>query len=234
MKNLRSFIFVLSIAPVFLMAQSGDAKKTNLDYEFRLEKWHPYVYLEEDHVGPRQPRSSNEPTEGIWFYLHNNCKEPIIVNTFGTPPNSDYRESGVLDDVVSNPDDKLRQQAEPSVEHWPAEMSAPRLPILPDANQSQQPPSQPVQNDQSQTIPHGYMFPVSSSVTIKPGESIYFSLPINHVGPTWHFEIPFRFALQQNGPRREPTSYISFYWDDLPESYRKVHVADRIQPTRKP
>jgi hypothetical protein len=55
---------------------------------------------------------------------------------------------------------------------------------------------------------------------VPPGGEILFSVPSNHVSKSWHFEIPFRFALKHDGPIRQPYSYAAFFWEDLPEAYR--------------
>jgi hypothetical protein len=238
MNKFRVFIFALAVCPVVLLAQFGQQRIESSGNRFRLNEWHPYVYLEADHVGPREPRSDGEPKEGIWLRLHNNCREPIVVLTFGVPPNSDPKEIGVLDNVLDNPAVNVGEQAVP-YEHGPVVMAAPSLPNFPGVPKSQTEAPEaaspmPTQKDQSEKTPHGYMFPVSSSVTIMPGQSIYFSLPINHVSRTWHFEIPFRFALKRNGPFREPISYLPFFWDDLPETYRKAHDADPALPSQNP
>jgi len=148
---------------------------------------------------------------------------PIAVSTSGVPPGSDPRESGVTDNVVANPTPSIGDgsASEPVREELP-------LPILPailggpasktvPKGLAASPPSQKVETD---AMPHGYTSSVSSFVTIGPGQTVYFSLPLNHVSKTWHIEIPFRFALRQQGPYREPESHIDFFWEDLPEEYR--------------
>lgn len=224
MNKLQKIVFAIIVCPALVLAQTNRQKRQFSDEGFRLKKWYPYVYLEVHHVGPRKPENDAESRYGIWLYLHNNCRESIIVRTFGTSRDSDPKEIGVLDDVVPNSDETGAEQTAQGSQ-WPTELVMPALPSIPGTVSSgkQTAKGESVPQEKATIMPHGYMFPVSSSVTIKPGHSIYFSLPLNHVSMKWHFEIPFRFALEHNGPFREPDSYIAFFWEDLPESYRKAH-----------
>jgi hypothetical protein len=207
--------------------RSGHSQNSSLS-NFLLDETKPYVYLEFDHVGPREPSRADEPHTGLWLRLHNNCIVPIIVNTFGTPPSSDPREMRVLDNVVRNPDPAWGDGAvtgmvlpQPSGETLAAILggSGP-VPI------SKEPaPLAPRQNFEEH-MPNGYMFPVSSFVTIGPGQAVYLSVPLNHVGKTWHLEIPFRFAVKREGHVRWPNSFIAFYWEDLPKQYRAAVAPD--------
>jgi len=54
---------------------------------------------------------------------------------------------------------------------------------------------------------------------IPPGKQALFSIPINHVSKTWHFEIPFRLALPKKGRIRPPYSYVAFYEEDLKDNH---------------
>jgi hypothetical protein len=221
--------FSLSVMP-YTFAQKGKSS----DDRFRLLPGKPYVYLDVDHIGPREPRDNSEPPIGLWLRLYNNCSEPIVVDTFGVPPNSPPTEIGVLDTVVANPEVK----GEEDVRLDSGQNAIPAFPPQPGGVQGelrdQNSRSTSSDKEEHQQMPHGYMFPVSSSVTIRPGHSIYFSLPINHVGRNWHFAISFRFALSHNGPFREPDNSIAFFWDDLPEAYRNAHPADQALPNQNP
>jgi hypothetical protein len=228
MKRL-SLLLVFGFWTLSMTAQPANVKGHSSDGRFRLSEGRPYVYLQLDHIGPRTPRDNSEPLQGLWIRLDNNCSVPIVVNTFGVPPNSPPAEIGVLDTVVANPSvtgeqDVRLENGQEALAALPPQTGEPQ----PGSNaQSSNTPSKKHENEQ---MPHGYMFPVSSSVTILPGHSIYFSVPINHVSRNWHFAIPFRFALAHNGPFREPDSLIAFFWDDLPAAYRIAHSAAAASP----
>jgi hypothetical protein len=49
---------------------------------------------------------------------------------------------------------------------------------------------------------------------VPPGGRVLFSVPVNHVGKTWHLEIPFRLALPNESRIRPPYSHIAFYEED--------------------
>ena len=65
---------------------------------------------------------------------------------------------------------------------------------------------------------------------IKPGSDLLFSVPINHLGPTWHLEVTFGLDVPGSGYTIGPHNTVSFFWKDLPEKYRKItneHNPDR-------
>lgn len=186
--------------------------KRGFQSTFLVDASKPYVYLEVDHIGPREPRSEDEPKTGIWLRLHNNCKVPIIVRTFGVPPGSAEGEIGVLDDVVPSPNAAMGDGV---VTYGTLPMADPHLPAL-FGGQSDAKREAPSIATATATMPHGYMFPTSSFVTIAPGRAIYFSLPVDHVSKSWHVEIPFRLDLKVRTPIRAPSSFVSLYQDDLP------------------
>ena len=76
------------------------------------------------------------------------------------------------------------------------------------------------------TMPDGYMSEVSSVVTVAPGDSVLFSIPVSHVGTSnsrWHMEVPFNFDLRKGrGPRDpsvggEPIMMLRYSHYDLPD-----------------
>jgi hypothetical protein len=220
---MQRYILFLSIVSL-LVPQSSGPQPTAKHESFRLVELRPYVYLEFDHIGPRIPRREDEPQQGIWLRLHNNCTEPIEVRTFGVPPKSDPEEIGLFDDVVMNAIDSSESIGSASsslTETGPSIVTTPfgQLPAQP---QSPHVPVPVVRDTTVGSKPNGYMFHVGSFMTIRPGGNIYFSLPVNHVAQSWHFEIPFRFALRRSGPYREPDSHLAFFLDDVPESVRSA------------
>jgi len=69
-------------------------------------------------------------------------------------------------------------------------------------------------------MPHGYATAadVTSILTLKPGESVLFSVPVNHVAPGWFLQVGFQFDLPpvEHGAA-QPVCYAGFDWDDIPE-----------------
>jgi hypothetical protein len=72
--------------------------------------------------------------------------------------------------------------------------------------------------------PVGYDGDVSSSLDLPPGKEALFSLPANHVGEKWHFEIPFKFKVPAGHCCRtedvggEPEMHLTYGLWDLPPS----------------
>jgi hypothetical protein len=78
----------------------------------------------------------------------------------------------------------------------------------------------------SDEIPRGYIEEVASSMTIRPGQEIFFSIPVNHLSKRWHVEIPFEFELPKGKGPRDPTNggtpmmVVQYYLWDLPSKSR--------------
>jgi hypothetical protein len=200
---------IFASTPVLLRSQVDKGRAHD---SFLVDASKPYVYLEFDHIGPRVPRNEDEPKTGIWLRLHNNCKVPIIVRTFGVPPGSPAGEVGVLDNVVANPKEVTGDGV---VTYGSPPMTDPRPPLL---LGGQGEAKREVVPAVTATMPHGYMFSASSFVTIAPDRNVYFSLPSNQVSNEWHVEIPFRFDIKVKTPIRSPSNFVSLYKDDLPSA----------------
>jgi hypothetical protein len=196
---MKILVLLLACSALPLSGQHIHQDQKGVQTHFVIDPTKPYVYLEVDHVGPRDPRRKGEPTVGLWLRLKNNATLPIIVSTFGAPPGSP--ECGVMDDVVRNP----RMEGVATITSM-ADLSA---------------PSRPTRGEEEP--PPGYMSDVRTATSVPPGGQISFSVPIDHVGPNWHFEVPFRFDLQRRKSGREPISFVTFYQEDLPP--RKPTVA---------
>jgi hypothetical protein len=53
---------------------------------------------------------------------------------------------------------------------------------------------------------------------IEAGSSLLFSVPWDHVGPTWSMKLTFRFDLPAAG--RQPVGVVDYTWSDVPPSIR--------------
>jgi len=186
-------LMLLTITPCLLNGQQGHRKRLEQESSFIIDTAKPYVYLEVDHVGPRLPRGKDEPSVGIYLRLKNNSNLPIVVSTSPGPAGSP--DCDLMDVVVPN----LKMLF---VVSGGGPISSPPVPSTP-----------------TQEPPLGYVWEVSTATKIPPGGHISFSMPINHVGPTWHFEIPFRFDLPKTH-QRQPESHVDLFDDDLPLKHR--------------
>jgi len=203
---------------------------------FLVDPHKPYVYLEVDHVGPREPRTLGEPNIGIWLRLHNNCIVPITVHTFGVPdlafapPSSGPDEEiGVFDSVIANPPPwGLILVEPPKGGPLPGTLKPSELAKFLWASPQPQPvptacAPAPTPKHEDAKMPRGYWFDVGTLTTIYPGDSIYFSLPRNHVSPKWHVEIQFEFDLNVHSTIPRPENYVTLYEDQIEERVQSQH-----------
>lgn len=71
------------------------------------------------------------------------------------------------------------------------------------------------------------MVEIGSSESIPPGESILFSIPMNHLSERWHVEIPYDFELPQGRCCRDPKvggqphMVVDYEFRDLPPDSRR-------------
>jgi hypothetical protein len=163
----------------------------NADRSFALDKSKPYVYLKFDHVADRKPLSPDEVSKGLWLRLVNNCRLPIIVAVFN--PGTTDVGTGVFDEVVPIEDPKGVPLAGPTQASKP---------------------------DQRARPPEGYSSEVFSTRTIPPGADLLFSVPVNHVSPSWYLQIIFNLDALGTTYGSEPYSVVSFHWQDIPEKVR--------------
>jgi hypothetical protein len=210
-------------------AQQSTTKNTTQGSDFLIDPSKPYVYLELDHVGPRKPLRASEPNIGLWLRLKNNCTLPIvIVAAFETSLRNPQEATMVMDEVVGDPhgpggDAMGGVYGTP---HGMEEMTD--IVRIPNRNEDEVRSAEKAQREdpaekEHRARPYGYnggYEPLAPTLTmIPPGGQIIFSLPLNHVGKTWHFEIPFRLALPNKGRTRPPYSYVAFYQEDLKNSH---------------
>lgn len=186
------------------------------DHSLVRDPGKPFVYLKFDHIGPGVRRSENEPAARIWLRFVNNSNTSIQLRAYGTPEGSLTGEIGVMDDVVLDPPMLTITSDAPSINVE----TGPRTDNKPPGR------AKGTEVPESSKMPLGYQSEVSGSVTVAPGDSILFSVPISHVGTRnsgWHLEIPFKFVVPRTQGFRDPliggepilTLWYSHY--DLPD-----------------
>jgi hypothetical protein len=193
-------VFSLAVS-LCLASSNSQAQKTDDGSSFVIDANRPYAYLKFDHVGKGIQREEGEPTSRIWLRLTNNCRLPIAIRTFGVPDGSPKDEQGVMDIIVA--------------------IEPPRVQIVRDGAV--------FVKAKPDELPHDYWFEVGSSQIVPPGAALLFSVPINHVGSRWYFEIPFHFEVTNGKFPRDPSvgefPEMSFHYtmSDLPpEAQREV------------
>jgi hypothetical protein len=63
-----------------------------------LDAAKPFVYIEFDHSGPREPLRPDEPSRGLWLRLVNNSVFPIMLRVHGSLTDPD---TPVLQDIIT-------------------------------------------------------------------------------------------------------------------------------------
>jgi len=236
MKNV-TWLFLLSVCLSLSAAgKDGGGQERQVDIRhFLIDPSKPFVHLEMDRIGPREPLRDGEPNEGIFVRLRNNCQLPIVVIELKTSAKESGTVIGMADEVVPTPPQPGGDQGIETVHHQAGQEGLTSIFLFPDMNEAAANAavkeasngSHGVDQKESATRPHGYNHGYQPGVqvlsVVPPGGAIAFSVPINHVSKTWHFEVPFRFAISSEGGIRQPYSYVAFFWEDLPQSYRAAH-----------
>lgn len=216
-----------------LVTQLSIAQNKDYAQSFVIDKQKPYVYLKVDHVGSREPLIKGESAQGIWLHLFNNCKIPIVVVEVETPDKRSIGSIILEDEVVLDPRFPVGDTAQFSAAHHVGTPDITDILLFPNFNEaatySAEVERHGLDNRIAQLIaarPHGYNGgnpPGNRKLrVISPGEEIYFSIPIDHVSSLWHFDIPFRLALEHDVFTKPPYSYVAFYSWDLSNFYQSV------------
>jgi hypothetical protein len=165
-------------------APQSQAQRGRQGTGFVIDPNRPFAYIKFDHIGSGLQRWESEPISRIWFRLTNNCMLPITINTYGVPDGSPKDEQGIMDMVVAIEPDRVM-------------LSLGRRDgtVVP----------KPFVKARPEELPHDYWLEVGSFQSIPPGKALLFSVPINHVGPQWYFEIPFHFEIANGRFPRDPS-----------------------------
>ena len=184
---------MLSRLVIFLGVIVLAALMQKLNPSFVIDDTKPYVYIDFERIGNRAPLSDDEPSEGLWLRLVNNCNVPIRVRTFATGTNDPG--IGLFDEIVTSP-------------VWGGGYK----------NKSETLHGGPPQ----EKPPQGYSFEVASQTIISPGEHVLFSVPRNHVSADWHLRVEFELEPPKKGLGPQPYSFVDFTWTMIPAKYRPV------------
>jgi len=223
-------VFSLVFLALIGSAEGQNAPSTPTDFRINPDK--PFAYLELEHIGSREPLIIGEPRTGIWFRFRNNSRLPLVVGKVSDPGRN--QTVGLVDEVV--PNSIIILSAGRVLQTAPdTPQSSGVTDLFQFPNEEEEAVRAAEWNEQLRLKsgkmsgppirPNGYGWQGLAILTIiPPGGELSFSLPIDHVSKMWHIEIPFRLALDNDGSERPPYSYLAFFWDDLPEVYRKAAV----------
>jgi hypothetical protein len=196
MSSIRKSPQLIRFAVVICAFIGESMTAQNQNSSFVIDSSRPCVYIEFQRVAKRKPLSDEEVSTGVWLHLKNNSRVPIRVMTFD--PGTGDQETGVMDEVV--------------------QVNSP-VGFGPSGNQAQ-----PVTFEAAGS-PKGYSLDVGSTAVIGPGESLPFSVPLNHVGPSWYLRVRFDFDLPPTKAGRQPYSFVDFSWADIPVKDRGTWAA---------
>jgi hypothetical protein len=213
-KTVLRIVFPMIFA---LVAVSAIRPQTALkESSFVRDANRPFVYLKFERIGTGVRRNEAEPSLRAWFRFVNNSSAPIRLRTYGEPKGSSADEVGVMDDVVADQPifTITASSAVPEVEHQPT------------SDMEKSTAKATVERQRERKMPFGYSSEVSSATTVASGESVLFSVSVDHLGSPgsdWHMEIPFWFAVPKGrGPRDpvvggEPVMSLHYHFYDLPD-----------------
>lgn len=189
----------LSICFLFLAVTSALAQNISVQ-DFVIDHTKPYVYLKFDHIGPRKPVENGEGNTGIWLWVVNNCRIPIVLASFVMPEGDPG--IGLMDQVIdSQPMMQIFNSAEEEKEYQRHE----RLRKL-------------------KKKPDGYWpFETSGIAQVQPGEDILFSVPLNHVDvdDDWYMRVQFALDLNPSSIAVGPFTDLDFHEWDIPDEFRE-------------
>lgn len=217
---------VLLIVPAFGQDQVRPDHQD--DALFLIDRSKPYLYLAVDHIGPRTPLRDNEPKTGLWLHLKNNSRFSIVVIGSRPPLAPEEKSVWVEDEVVPNKPSTGIDSTASGIGYRRGQDDLTDIFLSPNGSESQVRGAEAGADghlESSRSVrPHGYnegFQPGAPFINvISPGDEISFSLPSDHIGPSWHLEIPFRFALKHQDKLRQPYSYVALFWEDLSEKDR--------------
>jgi hypothetical protein len=219
MNLLRKIPFLAFCLLTSLLNAAGAGNKVASSVEsFLIDPSKPYVYLELEHPGPRKPLRDGEPDIGIWLRLKNNCTLPVVVMASGVPAESAGEALWIEDEVVPNRPSKGTESMGSGMGYQSGQEDLTDIFLSPNVNEAEVRGAEDAVRrrlesagrDEKVERPHGYNDGYQPGPQmlklIPPGGEVRFSVPVNHVSETWHFEIPFRLALPNKGRVRPPSS----------------------------
>jgi hypothetical protein len=160
--------------------------------DFVLDSSMPYAYLKFDHVGPRTPLYTGDDPQGLWLRIVNNCRAPITVTWYASPPSGPG--VAVIDEVI--PVSSAGVRAYTDVEG-------------------------PTIKEIRKSPPPGYSSEVGSLIQIPPGKDLLISVPRNHVSKDWYMRVTFTLDVGQPSGT-VPRTELDFYEELIPAQVGKA------------
>lgn len=192
MKRLATLFFLLFVTTA--VAQNSSVR------DFVIDQSKPYVYLKFDRIGPRKPIQNGEVNTGLWLRVVNNCRIPIVFQSFNMP--TGVSGVGIMDEVVE--DEPILQIYSTPEE----EKEIQRREKLRKLKQK----------------PKGYSSETAGIVRVQPGTDMLFSVPLNHVDNDWYMRVKFALDVDKSSVAVGPFTYLPFYERDIPKELRPANA----------
>ncbi len=188
------------------------------------------------------PSFEGSQTKEFGYASFNNCQIPIVVVEIETTEEQTATTAILEDEVVLNPRLPAGDMAGLGVSHKKGEPNVADILLFPNSSEAATYSAEEDRRDLSkqedvmiEARPRGYNGdnpPGNRKLkVISPGAEVYFSVPLDHVSSLWHFEVPFRLALEHDVSSRPPYSYVAFFREDLSESNRSALTASPSRST---
>src|SRR5579862_4884628 len=187
------------LAVLFLLLGTNPSARGQSVQNFVLDQSKAYVYLKFDHIGPRKPLRSGEGNTGLWLRVVNNCRIPIVFQSFSVPTGEPG--VGLMDEVV---------ETEPTLQIY----------STPEEKEEIQ---RREKLRKSKHRPEGYASETSGVARVQPGTDILFSVPLNHVDDDWYMRVKFAFDLGKSSVAVGPFTYLLFHEWDIPKELRPTN-----------
>ena len=188
------------MAATFLLVPTCAVSQNESKKRILLDEKKPGTYITFEKAGDREPTSAGEGDQCIWLRLHNNYRFSIAVPAVGDQtPGTDL---GLIYSVSRIADVQ------------------PRIVLVGPEDQKQGPSL--VERCASRPVPAGTDFDVFSTVQVKPGESVVFSIPMNHISECFYIETIIRFTFEDRlgSVGNSLRHVLSFSASGLPKAVR--------------
>ena len=173
---------------------------------------HPSVYLSFFRVGKREPIHTGESDQGVWLRLHNNSRWSLVLNAHGAGGHvfatGKEEEVGMFYGVEEVRQGSGLVRIEPAL----SEMPQPPAPGSdPDWKKRPDPVSPKIEEDCP--LPSDDWCHVCSSIILKPGKSLLFSVPRETLCKNLRIYLVFNYAWETRG--NEPEHRVYVYGSEL-------------------
>ena len=189
--RITKLVIALTICCTLSTSVLAQRKGAARSPDVRLSKNHATVYIMFERVGKREPRRIGESSDGVWLRLHNNTRWRLHLQAYGLEGaflRGDEKEVGLYYEVgsIPGPTSRLKEAGAPIVEEK--------------------------QGCEAPLLKYGDL---RSGIDLAPGESLVFSVPLEHLCKNLYVAVTFRYEWEDRGD--EPLHSVRFYGFDVPE-----------------